>query len=485
MLKNLAHLRATVGGDKFSLMFVLREPRNVSESESPKTPETTSWGELLSVKADKLYPGFAQPGDTLLCRSSRAIPDQDLLASNMAMHLQWFVLFRSDGEPFILFKLRHCDSKQITGLVCDGNNAERIEIARRLGDKVYQVIEVAPCPARHSLPEPGECDYKPVVSTDSMYPGPPTIEPGDSLEEASHACMCILYRIELLLPLFHHYTPAEVVGLDARPKEWAVMGVIRHFRDLWKCYHHQRFKVYEGHRSAFIGVSAAPAAVGKWRAASYHEMVIRWGSELVNRIDTLSEVFQDEDEAAAQAVYANWHELRKRPRPEDMPLDEVRAWLAIELEKAVAAAAPSVDHADQPDDDEEDDEIDDAWIGFDVESGYDDTQILGEPDPAETIAPETASQGGIVGRRGQQAVDKDELTILTCLYKKVPELQTTYDLESDAKITRKTVGQRVTRLIDLGLVQRPKGPRGGATLTERGRALIDGLNSSASLRHPR
>lgn len=70
------------------------------------------------------------------------------------------------------------------------------------------------------------------------------------------------------------------------------------------------------------------------------------------------------------------------------------------------------------------------------------------------------------------ALDKDEVAILTALASAAPQLCWTYDLEGAISLSRKTIGEKLSRLIDLGLADRPMGARKGAVITSQGRAIL-------------
>jgi hypothetical protein len=69
-------------------------------------------------------------------------------------------------------------------------------------------------------------------------------------------------------------------------------------------------------------------------------------------------------------------------------------------------------------------------------------------------------------------LDHEDVSILTALNAQAPKLIAGSELESNANVSRKTVGKRLNELIARGLAERPKGKRGGATITARGKALL-------------
>lgn len=66
------------------------------------------------------------------------------------------------------------------------------------------------------------------------------------------------------------------------------------------------------------------------------------------------------------------------------------------------------------------------------------------------------------------AADKNDLAVLRELAKATPQLVNNYELETRTRLTRKTIGVIVARLIDAGLADCPNGPRKGKTVTQRG-----------------
>ena len=72
---------------------------------------------------------------------------------------------------------------------------------------------------------------------------------------------------------------------------------------------------------------------------------------------------------------------------------------------------------------------------------------------------------------GLPAIDADEENILRSLQRLFPRTQNNYDLQADTSISRKTVGTKLNRLIEIGLAERRPGPK-GATITALGRELL-------------
>jgi hypothetical protein len=88
-------------------------------------------------------------------------------------------------------------------------------------------------------------------------------------------------------------------------------------------------------------------------------------------------------------------------------------------------------------------------------------QSTAEPQPAPSVPPTSSA-----------VVDTIDVAILRALDKYAPQLRDNYDLEGDTNTTRKTIGPRLTTLIEQGLAERPKGPRKGATITSAGKNLL-------------
>ena len=73
---------------------------------------------------------------------------------------------------------------------------------------------------------------------------------------------------------------------------------------------------------------------------------------------------------------------------------------------------------------------------------------------------------------GAAALDAEAITVLRELLQQRPRLVTTYELEASTRLTRKTIGARLARLIELGFAARPNGKRGGATITAEGMRVL-------------
>jgi hypothetical protein len=73
------------------------------------------------------------------------------------------------------------------------------------------------------------------------------------------------------------------------------------------------------------------------------------------------------------------------------------------------------------------------------------------------------------------AVDGNEVAILTALNAAHPLVRHVFDLTTATGLSKGTVQAGVTTLIVKGLAERPGGPRGGATITAAGRAVIRSL----------
>jgi predicted transcriptional regulator len=87
----------------------------------------------------------------------------------------------------------------------------------------------------------------------------------------------------------------------------------------------------------------------------------------------------------------------------------------------------------------------------------------------------TATQTPDPGAVEFPPVDDEDISILRHLEKESPRLCDQYDLEVNVGLARKTIGKRLEYLIDNGLVEQPKGERGGAAITAKGRALLQSL----------
>lgn len=80
-------------------------------------------------------------------------------------------------------------------------------------------------------------------------------------------------------------------------------------------------------------------------------------------------------------------------------------------------------------------------------------------------------------------IDETELAVLRALRDKHPLLTKNVDIEAAADLSKQTVGEVVTALIDKGLATRPQGERKGVVLTAEGLALVDRIRKS-STDHP-
>src|SRR5262249_44631723 len=70
------------------------------------------------------------------------------------------------------------------------------------------------------------------------------------------------------------------------------------------------------------------------------------------------------------------------------------------------------------------------------------------------------------------AVDEEDILILTALAKGRPRLLMLYDIEAEARLSRKTVSKRLKTMADAALIDWPRGPRGGVTITAAGLELL-------------
>ncbi len=69
-------------------------------------------------------------------------------------------------------------------------------------------------------------------------------------------------------------------------------------------------------------------------------------------------------------------------------------------------------------------------------------------------------------------VDDEDIAILRVLADSAPQLLTLYEIAAVTKITRKTIGERLARMLGLNLAARPKGEKSGTTITTAGTALL-------------
>jgi hypothetical protein len=79
-------------------------------------------------------------------------------------------------------------------------------------------------------------------------------------------------------------------------------------------------------------------------------------------------------------------------------------------------------------------------------------------------------------------LDDEDEQILCALESDRRHLLTQETIEIRSRISRKTIGKRLTKLERAGLVQRPKGPRGGTTISPRGTELLRQIDGAKSTR---
>jgi DNA-binding MarR family transcriptional regulator len=72
----------------------------------------------------------------------------------------------------------------------------------------------------------------------------------------------------------------------------------------------------------------------------------------------------------------------------------------------------------------------------------------------------------------------EDFAILTYLREQHPRLRSLTDVEAGAMVSRKTAGERITKLIAAGLATRPEGERAGVGLTPAGESLLAKLPAS-------
>jgi hypothetical protein len=80
-------------------------------------------------------------------------------------------------------------------------------------------------------------------------------------------------------------------------------------------------------------------------------------------------------------------------------------------------------------------------------------------------------------------IDERECQVLAAYRDRSPVLVKNVDIEAATNLSKQTVGEVVSRLIEKGFVCRPRGGRKGATLTSAGVALVDRIRKS-SVDHP-
>jgi hypothetical protein len=98
----------------------------------------------------------------------------------------------------------------------------------------------------------------------------------------------------------------------------------------------------------------------------------------------------------------------------------------------------------------------------------------------EVAAPPTNRDGKPAEPPGSiPAVDEEDVRILRALEKRAPVLLTQDEIEAESRVSRRTISNRIPRLLSEGLVVQPKGTKSGTTISHSGRQLlnrIDGAN---------
>jgi hypothetical protein len=75
------------------------------------------------------------------------------------------------------------------------------------------------------------------------------------------------------------------------------------------------------------------------------------------------------------------------------------------------------------------------------------------------------------------AIQAEDVAILRCLEKNAPVAVSQYDIEPDTDLSRRTIGPRLKVLRNLGYTAQPRGPRGGETITAKGRQVLQEIQS--------
>jgi predicted transcriptional regulator len=105
------------------------------------------------------------------------------------------------------------------------------------------------------------------------------------------------------------------------------------------------------------------------------------------------------------------------------------------------------------------------------------------PQTPPTFAPATPPTGpetseDIEPGEGNPAVDEEDERILRALAAKRPRLQTQDQIEIESNVSRRTISERMKSLLKEGLADRPKGPKSGTTITERGLNLLKQIDAA-------
>jgi len=108
------------------------------------------------------------------------------------------------------------------------------------------------------------------------------------------------------------------------------------------------------------------------------------------------------------------------------------------------------------------------------------------PEPARSTGP-SEDESRAAGRRpprrpndrAPESLGPVEAEILRALAANAPVTMIQVQIEAQLHISKRTISGRLKRLRELGLVIRPNGPRGGETITDKGRACLPLSDSSA------
>jgi hypothetical protein len=76
----------------------------------------------------------------------------------------------------------------------------------------------------------------------------------------------------------------------------------------------------------------------------------------------------------------------------------------------------------------------------------------------------------------QPAIDDEDERILRALQKAAPRLLNQYDLETNSKVSRRTISKRLPQLLRYDLVSQPKGIKSGTIITPAGRTVLDQID---------
>jgi hypothetical protein len=105
-------------------------------------------------------------------------------------------------------------------------------------------------------------------------------------------------------------------------------------------------------------------------------------------------------------------------------------------------------------------------------AGIQNPKVIAE---VERIASTCAPNGAEDSTR--PSLDDEDEAILRALNKAWPRRQTQDQIAGQSRLSRKTVGKRMPKLFEVGLVEYPGGPKQGATITTKGKELLDQLKN--------